>query len=420
MSHVDPKYLAELLLHLHKGEGVQHFDVGGTVFGTGSTPGLLGTGQFQTDPTKFAMPNFQGYQDQAGGQSSAASGYANPGAQGAPGSQQSVLASMLMKQAAGLGGPSPADLELQRGTDNNIRQAMALGQSMPGQSNMAAMRNIEDNTSRAQQDAVNQAAILRANEQMAAEGQAANVLGQERGQDLTNTNQENNTALGWAGLGQQGANDQLQANIAQQQIQQGAYQNAANANSKVAGGVLSGIGAAFGLAHGGEAPDSEDMVGGPEYSKWKKYAAGGGVGLGYFGLSPNQPTQDNSNPFDLSSIIKKNAGTPSVDYSSTTGGTGADMSGSSDFVSGLANQHLGPLPEYKGGPISFLLGGGVPGRAEEEGDHAENDTVPAVLSPGEIVLPRSVTQSPDAEELAKQFVAEIKAKKTAKRAASRK
>jgi hypothetical protein len=39
------------------------------------------------------------------------------------------------------------------------------------------------------------------------------------------------------------------------------------------------------------------------------------------------------------------------------------------------------------------------------GDHPKNDIVPAMLSPGEIVIPRSITMHPDAANLAKAFVA---------------
>lgn len=50
-----------------------------------------------------------------------------------------------------------------------------------------------------------------------------------------------------------------------------------------------------------------------------------------------------------------------------------------------------------------------------EGDHPQNDVVPAMLSPGEIVLPRSIVQSPDAAERAKAFVEAIKKSSKGKR-----
>ena len=43
----------------------------------------------------------------------------------------------------------------------------------------------------------------------------------------------------------------------------------------------------------------------------------------------------------------------------------------------------------------FAQGGMVPGQAPVPGDSAQNDVVPAALSPGEIVMPRSVTQDPN-------------------------
>jgi hypothetical protein len=39
-------------------------------------------------------------------------------------------------------------------------------------------------------------------------------------------------------------------------------------------------------------------------------------------------------------------------------------------------------------------GGTIPGEAEHPGDHPENDTVDAKLSPGEIIIPRSKAKDP--------------------------
>lgn len=61
----------------------------------------------------------------------------------------------------------------------------------------------------------------------------------------------------------------------------------------------------------------------------------------------------------------------------------------------------------RGGEIDEA-GGAVPGRARVAGDHPANDTVPALLSPGEIVLPRTVAQAPDAPDRAAEFVEAIK------------
>jgi hypothetical protein len=55
-----------------------------------------------------------------------------------------------------------------------------------------------------------------------------------------------------------------------------------------------------------------------------------------------------------------------------------------------------------GGPVSIVgkhfhsmkSGGHVPGKAQISGDSLKNDTVPAMLSPGEIVVPRTAAKDP--------------------------
>lgn len=55
-------------------------------------------------------------------------------------------------------------------------------------------------------------------------------------------------------------------------------------------------------------------------------------------------------------------------------------------------------------------GGKVPGKPKVFGDSEVNDTVPALLSPGEIVIPRSIAQSPDADRRAADFVAAVQSR----------
>lgn len=68
-----------------------------------------------------------------------------------------------------------------------------------------------------------------------------------------------------------------------------------------------------------------------------------------------------------------------------------------------------PLRRALGGR-TFARDGRVPGRAEVRGDSERNDKVPAMLSPGEIVVPRSVVNSPDAPAEAARFVSHLVAK----------
>ena len=63
-----------------------------------------------------------------------------------------------------------------------------------------------------------------------------------------------------------------------------------------------------------------------------------------------------------------------------------------------------------GGGGGLSKGGKVPGKPRVFGDSEANDTVPAKLSPGEIVLPRSVAQHPNAPAAAAAFVQAVKAR----------
>lgn len=72
---------------------------------------------------------------------------------------------------------------------------------------------------------------------------------------------------------------------------------------------------------------------------------------------------------------------------------------------------IGGALQGVGAALGMADGGEVPGEAEEAGDDPDNDKVPALLSPKEIVLPRSVTMAEDAPEKAAEFVRALKSRK---------
>lgn len=253
--------------------------------------------------------------------------------QGDARNQQSVLAQMLMQQAQG-GGPNPAALQLQQGTEANARMAASQMASQRGLNPALAARGVMDQTANLNQQAAGQAGVMRAQQQLAAQQQLGGVLGQQRGQDLG--------LYGQAAQGQQGQNalglQQAQGN---NQIRAGVAQGNANTNAGIVGGVLGGIGAAMGkppgLAGGGQVQDP--------FQAGISALVGAGLRKGYNAIG--------------------------------------------DAVSTLAS------------------GGMVPG------DSPKNDVVPARLSPGEIVLPRSVAMAEDAPERAAAFVRAIRRRKEA-------
>lgn len=74
--------------------------------------------------------------------------------------------------------------------------------------------------------------------------------------------------------------------------------------------------------------------------------------------------------------------------------TGAEIAGPKLFDGGVI-------------PRLYVDGGPVAGTAPVPGDHPANDVVPALLSPDEIVLPRTIATAPDAPQQAQAFVAGI-------------
>jgi hypothetical protein len=109
-----------------------------------------------------------------------------------------------------------------------------------------------------------------------------------------------------------------------------------------------------------------------------------------------------------------------------TRATGAATGASAAFGQTLIEAGKAQKKQDRGGLDIPLLGEGedapvrarggaapaeIPGKAKFKGDTRSNDTVPALLSPGEIVLPRTVAQSENAPEKAKKFVEAIKGQK---------
>jgi hypothetical protein len=84
-------------------------------------------------------------------------------------------------------------------------------------------------------------------------------------------------------------------------------------------------------------------------------------------------------------------------------------------------EHNGPqshtaqfLKMALGGSVPMRGGGQIPGQALKEGDSPHNDFVPIMASPGEVMLPRSVTQSGDPGAKAKAFMDKIAASRRAR------
>lgn len=308
--------------------GLQHFDAGGTVasgVNTVAQPGLSAVSGV-AQPFGSTIQNIgsdltakNGFQANAP-DISQQEGYYTGANQG-----QNALEGQLAEQAAG-GGPDPAAAALNQATNANANQAAGMVASQRGLNPGEAARIGSQSLVNANQQAAGQAALLKAQQQIAAQQGLENVYGQQE-----NAASQNANVVG----GQQLQATGINANVAQ---------NNTNAVNNTTGGLLGGAGQALSslLAKGGEVKGLKSHVG-----KW--------------------------------------------------------LNGDSDSIS---------MP----GRSLMKSGGKVDPKDPKEkatvkGDSYKNDTVPAMLSQGEIVIPRHITQGPKAPEKAAAFVRAVLAKK---------
>lgn len=421
------------------------------------------------------------------------------GTQGSMGQQQGLIDQIL---AQGRGeGPNPALNQLRMTTDQNVKQGNAMIASQRGINPALAARMAGNQAAGLNQQAVGQAGLQAAQQQLGAQQLGGGLLGQQIGQQTQqagmnaqqqalyaqllagNLGQQRQQDIGQAtAQGQAGLNlmtQNLNAEAVRRQAQQ-AYQNQIaniwnNMNSVNAGvasqnaatdlqygmgamsGLSSGLGGLMGMAEGGEVPDPfVDAI----LRKPRKMADGGMTAYMNFAQGDpftNQLAASNqaignvgqkmqgamaglseglmSKIADAFMPAMEIGGTPSLGGVKGTNSKfglmgipeGSDRFGASLKVSpdsqwmahkssvedntSFMNPDYSLTPGMKaslGNAINlenqlnpqrnlanpFMSEGGkVLGKAETKGDSEKNDTVPALLSPGEIVIPRTATRS---------------------------
>lgn len=301
-------------------------------------------------------------------------------------SQNQALASQLQGQAAG-GGPNPAQLQLQQNA-----QQIAQAQAMQNAQNRAinpglAARMAGQNAAQAGQQAAANSGIQQAQQQLGSQQLLSGLISQQQ----HNINSASAVNSGVAAGNQQAA--------------QG-----------IVGGIMGGVGSAMGLAKGGMVPHYD--MGGPVLgANITPMAAspefGPNLGASNFGVNQLQMPQIGESAYG-------NAQSSQMSGDKKKSGSNPMQINFGDPIAALArfNGMMASGGEV-GGPKSFVgqhiknmkAGGPVAGKAKVKGDSLKNDTVPAMLSPGEVVIPRHITESKDAPKKAAAFVAAVLAKK---------
>lgn len=296
--------------------------------------------------------------------------------------QQYNLINSLQQAAAG-GVPSAAELQQQVGLSDAQKMAASTAASQRGINPAMAARLAAQQQSGLASNAIGQGSMLRAQEQSAARNALAQALSGIRGQDLqqVQTNQQGVGLLGGLQNQQQAMGNQL-------------AEGAAGRNAGLVGGVIGALGGAGSSLAGGMRWKG-GMVGAHRGGMVGKYASGGTV------EATMAAADDFINAIKLYGAPDKNlqkgiAGLGGMGAALKAGSGGSEIGAPAEIASPLASQPS---------PAMYLEGGGfVPGEAKKEGDSPENDTVPALLSPGEIVIPRTLADNP---EKAKSFIESI-------------
>lgn len=352
--------------------------------------------------------------------------------------QQQGLANQFQNVANGTG-PNPAMAQLANTTGQNVATQAALMAGQRGASANAGLlgRQIGMQGGAINQQAGGQAALMGAQQQLAALGQLQQqqgMMGQLAGQQV------NQQGSGIAGYNQFAQNEQQnllnslsQYNNANVNMQS----NQNDANTRIQGGIASTQAGIFGAGAAALGGGSGLFKAHGGMIEPQSYAGGGFVSLDgpqshvtpmfeMFGTPVGSNTPSNSSAFTapsrgdlgdssqgpnqlMSQIQQKGVDVAGNAVSKKLFSSGAGEAG----AGAAAGSTIGPALLGDAPLIAAASKGGMlnnSGQRTVPGDSLQNDTIPAMLSPHEIVIPRSITLSPNAPEKARDFVAAVLAR----------
>lgn len=323
---------------------------------------------------------------------------------------QNSLAQALMAQQQG-GGPNPAASMLTQAQGQNAAQAAGVYANNRAINPALAARQASMLQANSNQQAAGQASTLRAQQQLGAQSQLSNLYNNQANQNLglystslagnaaqnTASNQANAINAGVA-AGNQASNNQLMGNII------GAV---GAVGGKAFGSVLGGGGGGTATGGPGAGDPSSSASGTGDAGKIPGTTNNGSGGVDNGNMpSPSMGGQEGGGFIPGQGSPAESY--PGVTFNAYDGG----------MVPGSLNNYSDPSDEaVKKGPseISQFLslahalgglisGGRVPGTPQVKGNSIKNDKVPALLSPGEVVVPRTSASDP---EKAKEFIDHI-------------
>lgn len=282
-------------------------------------------------------------------------------------------------------GPNPALAQLNQSTAANTANQAALMAGQRGSSQNVGLMARQAGMQGAmnQQNAAGQAATLQAQQQLAGQQQMAALANQQVSQQQQGISQLGSQAQNLYGQVSGNISNQNNSAIGQNaginSVNSGVAAGNQNANNQFVGNLTGAAGAALQTkAEGG-------MI--------EKYAEGGSVG-------------------PQSYIGKHFAGVSQQPRMMAEGGAVPAL-----VSPGEKYLDPGAVKKVEKGADPMSVGKQIPGKPKVGGakNSYANDTVPATLEEGGIVLPRSVTQAKDAPKKAAEFVAQVLKKQALKK-----
>lgn len=428
-------------------QGVTNGNVQNQLGATNAALGQTGALASQLSPALQQQQNTIAQQQAFANAAAAQNGLAN----------QSSVFNQLQGVANGTG-PNPAQAMLAQNTGANVANQAALmaGQRGAGTNVGLEARQAAQQGAATQQQAVGQGATMQANQSLNALGQLGGLAGQQVAQQqgaigqlgqmtaaqqqaaLQQANQAaalqqaNQSQLLGAQQGQNTtlANSQASINAAQAGANTASAQGGINAGQGILQGLGTAISGGAGKAHGGliKMADGGSI---PNQVQPQIYAPSGLESDAWINKSQSSPSKPQSAAAPMPSGMSGVIPDANVSTGNSFGvGNGSDLMQSLAMAAGgqvnnpkLQQSHLSPsdhssmlhkhIREGASQVFAAKAGGHVPGKAKIPGkkDSLKNDVVPAMLSPGEIVIPRSITQGSDAARKSAEFVARVLAKK---------
>lgn len=318
-------------------------------------------------------------------------------------------------------GPNPAQAMLNQATGQNVSNQAALmaGQRGAGANVGLMARQAGQAGGNIQQQAAGQGAVLQANQSLNALGQAGQMANTMAGNQIgqTNANQQSqlneqqllqnaNAAYNNAQVGMQSNINSANAGLANTQLQ---------GQQKMIGGIMNGAGAAMGKppAQAAQAAQggligyaSGGQVAGPQ-SSFGQFLSGMGNGMG----AEKDPLEMGASSF-ASGIGNAFRGAPTAPAQVGTQYSNGPVQQPSPSMGQLNTTFA------KGGNVGSKLksGGHVPGPVTKGPNDTKNDTVKALLTPGESVIDKETMQDPGpVGAMARTLTAIITAKKKGKK-----